>query len=57
MTAFDLFQRATCEIAEGSRAAAVKTLDRAIAKIDRDGVDADMRPDLVDLRDTVKAAA
>ena len=57
MTAFDLFQRATCEIAEGSRAAAVKTLDRAIAKIDRDGVDADMRPDMVDLRDTVKAAA
>ena len=57
MTAFDLVQRATCEIAEGNRAAAVKTLDRAIAKIDRDGKDADMRADLVDLRDTVKAAA
>ena len=57
MTAFDLFQRATCQIAEGDRAAAVKTLDKAIAKIDRNGVDADMRPDLVDLRDSVKAAA
>jgi hypothetical protein len=57
MTAFDLFQRATCEIAEGNRAAAVKTLERAIAQIDRDGVDADMRADLVGLRDSVKAAA
>lgn len=57
MTAFDLFQRATCQIAEGDRVAAVKTLDKAIAKIDRNGVDADMRPDLVDLRDSVKAAA
>jgi hypothetical protein len=57
MSAFDLFQRATCEIAEGNRAAAIKTLDRAIAKIDRDGVDADLRDDLVGLRDTVKAAA
>ncbi len=57
MTAFDLFQRATCEIAEGNRAAAVKTLDRAIARIDRDGVDSDMRADLVGLRDSVKAAA
>lgn len=55
MTAFDLFQRATCQIAEGDRAAAVKTLDRAIAKIDRDGVDADMRADLVGLRETVSA--
>ena len=57
LTAFDLFQRATCQISEGNRAAAVKTLDRAIDQIDRNGVDADMRADLVDLRDTVKAAA
>lgn len=57
MTAFDLFQRATCQIAEGDRAAAAKTLTKAIAKIDRDGVDADLRADLVDLRDRVKAAA
>lgn len=57
MTAFDLFQRATCEISEGNRAAAVKTLDRAIAKIDRDGKDAYMRDDLVGLRDRVKAVA
>lgn len=56
MTAFDLFQRATCEIAEGSRAAAVKTLAEAIAAIDRDGVDAGMRGDLVDLLATVEAA-
>lgn len=55
MTAFNLFQRATCQIAEGDRAAAVKTLDRAIARIDRDGKDADMRADLVDLRNTVAA--
>jgi hypothetical protein len=55
MTAFDLFQRATCQIAEGDRAAAAKTLDRAISKIDRDGVDTDMRPDLVDLRKAVAA--
>jgi hypothetical protein len=57
MTAFDFFQRATCQIAEGDRAAAVKTLDKAIAKIDRNGVDADMRADLVGLRDSVKANA
>jgi hypothetical protein len=55
MTAFDLFQRATCEIAEGNRAAAVRTLDRAIAKIERDGKDAGMRADLVGLRNTVAA--
>ena len=55
MTAFDLFQRATCEVAEGNRAAAVKTLTKAIAKIDRDGIDADMRADLVELRDAVAA--
>ena len=57
MTAFDLFQRATCLIAEGDRAAAAKTLTKAIAKIDRDGRDADMRPDLVDLRDSLQVAA
>lgn len=56
MTAFDLFQRATCEIAESNRAAAAKTLTKAIAKIDQDGVDAGIRADLVDLLKSVKAA-
>lgn len=49
MTAFDLFQIATCQIAEGDRAAASRTLADAIASIDRTGVDADMRADLVAL--------
>lgn len=57
MTAFDLFQRATCQISDGDRAAAIKTLNKAIARIDANGVEADMRADLVDLRDSVKAAA
>lgn len=57
MTAFDLFQRATCQIADGDRATAVKTLDKAVAKIDQNGVDAYMRADLVDLRDSLKVAA
>lgn len=48
--AFDLFQRATCEIQSGDYRAAVKTLARAIAAIDRTGKDARMRGDLVDLR-------
>jgi hypothetical protein len=51
MTAFNLYQRATCQIAEGNRAAAIKTLDRAIAKIDRDGKDACVRGSLVAFRD------
>jgi hypothetical protein len=55
MTAFNLFQRATCLIAEGNRAEAAKILARAISKIDRNGVDADMRADLVELRDMVSA--
>ena len=50
MTAFDLFQQATCEIADGDRAAAVTTIDAALAQIDRDGVDADVAPDLRVLR-------
>jgi len=37
MTAFDLFQRSTCEIAEGNLSAAAKSLTKAIAK---NGVDA-----------------
>ena len=57
MTAFDFFQRATCLIAEGNRVEAAKLLTKAIAKIDSNGVDADMRDDLVDLRDSMKAAA
>ena len=55
MTAFDLFQRATCEIAEGNRPAAAKTLTKAIAKIDKRGVDADMRGDLAGLLAMVQA--
>jgi hypothetical protein len=50
MTAFDLFQIATCEIAAGQRGNAAVTLTKAIRQIDRDGVDADMRADLVALR-------
>jgi hypothetical protein len=57
MTAFDLFQRATCEISEGNRAAAAKTLASAIRKIDRTGVDADMRADLEGLRLTLTGLA
>ena len=50
MTAFDLFQRATCEISEGQRAAAAVTLTLAIRQIDCDGVDADLRANLNDLQ-------
>lgn len=53
MTAFDHFQEATCDIGAGNRPAAIAHLDAAIAKIDADGVDADLRPDLVALRDTL----
>lgn len=53
MTAFDHFQASTCDIAEGNRPAAIKHLDAAIAQIDSDGVDADLRPDLVVLRATI----
>ena len=53
MTAFDHFQEATCDIGAGNRPAAIVHLDAAIAKIDADGVDADLRPDLVALRATL----
>ena len=53
MTAFDHFQEATCDLGEGNRPAAIAHLDAAIAKIDADGVDADLRPDLVILRATL----
>ena len=53
MTAFDLFQIATCEIAAGKRAAAAATLTHAIRQIDRDKVDAELRPDLVALRQSL----
>ena len=55
MTAFNLFQRATCEIAAGNKTEAAKLLARAIKTIDRNGVDADMRGDLVDLMTAVAA--
>ena len=46
MTAFDLFQRATCEFSEGKRDVARKTVLKAISQIDRDGKDADCKEDL-----------
>lgn len=53
MTAFDLFQEATVHIASGDRPKARRVLDRAIRKIDRDGTDAFIRPDLAKLRDSL----
>lgn len=53
MTAFDLFQISTCQIAEGDRPGAIKSLDRAIALIDKNGIDADMRDELAALRRTL----
>lgn len=50
MTAFDLFQKATCEISAGKRGDAAMSLTKAIRKIDADRVDAYMRADLVALR-------
>lgn len=50
MTAFDLFQRATCEIAEGDRRAAIVSLNKAILAADATGADKDLRGELVDLR-------
>lgn len=49
MTAFDHFQEATCDIAQGNRPAAIQHLSAAIAQIDADGIDADLRADLVAL--------
>lgn len=46
MTAFDLFQRATCEFSEGKRDVARKTVLKAISKIEKDGKDADCKEDL-----------
>ena len=57
MTAFDLFQEATCEISAGNYAAATKLLTSAIEQIDSDGVDAHMRDDIASLKDTLAAAA
>ena len=53
MTAFDHFQLSTCQYGEGDKAAAIASLDAAIAQIDRDGVDADLRPDIESLRATI----
>lgn len=55
MTAFDHFQEATCDIGDGNRPAAVKHLTKAIARIDEDGVDADLRPDLMSLLEALSA--
>jgi len=56
MTAFDHFQEATCDIGEGNRPAAIRRLDAAIARINADGVDADLRPYLIALRATLARA-
>ena len=53
MTAFAHFQLATCDISAGNRISAVEHLDAAISQIDRDGVDLDMRGDILALRETV----
>ena len=42
MTAFDFFQSATCDIADGNRQAAAKRIDAAIVMIDADGIDAEV---------------
>ena len=55
MTAFDLFQQATCEIGEGDYAAATASIDAAISAIDAGDPDADLRPDLAGLRATLAA--
>jgi len=48
-TALDLFQIATCQIAADCRGDAAMTLTIAIRKIESDGVDRDLRADLVGL--------
>ena len=53
MTPFDLFQQATCEIAEGDREAAAATLAQALGAIRATGVDAEMEDDLRRLRDSI----
>lgn len=51
MTAFDHFQIATCCISDGDNKAATVHLTAAIAKMDDDGVDAELRHDVVALRE------
>jgi hypothetical protein len=57
MTAFDLFQIATCLVSEGRRGDAAIALTTAMAVIDRSGVDADLRDDLVALRKSLIVVA
>jgi len=57
MTAFDLFQDATCDISAGNRAEAILSLTLAIELIDKDGVDAHVRPNLVALRNSLMEAS
>ena len=56
-TAFDLFQLATCQIAAGERRNAETSLSKAIRKIDANGIDAYIRPDLVSLRNSLMVQA
>ena len=55
MTAYDHFQISTCQIAEGDRKGAMRSLDAAIRDIDETGEDAFLRNDIVTLRKTVAA--
>ena len=57
MPAFDHFQRATCHISEGNRAAAIKCIDKALDDIARTGRDAHMADDLAMLRRTLERNA
>ena len=56
-TAFDLFQTATTQIAEGKRDDAAASLAEAIRLIDTNGIDAYMRADLADLLKSIGGAA
>lgn len=56
MTAFNLYQRATCQIGEGDTAGAVKTLRRAVAALDRKGDPDHVRGEIVELIDALGAS-
>ena len=57
MSAFDLYQLATVQIGEGDRSGAARSLERAIARIDSDGVDRELRGDLASLRRSLLISA
>ncbi len=55
MSAFDLFQRATCEIGRGDKTQAATTLAKALKRIAKDGIASHMKADLKDLRQALLA--